>query len=98
MDDNDGKKRFFKSPLIREPSTKIKWPDLMESTRNLMNETWPEVADEYNSKHCTSVEVKNPFTKEIVKVGTSSQKTTSIPTENSEYKSDPLDYGDWLSE
>ena len=56
MDDNDGKKRFFKSPLIREPSTKIKWPDLMESTRNLMNETWPE------------------------------------------YKSDPLDYGDWLSE
>ena len=98
MDDNDGKKRFFKSPLIREPSTKIKWPELLESTQTLMKETWPEVADDYISEHCTDVEVRNPFTKEVVQLGTRSQKTPSISNSNTKYESDPLDYGDWLSE
>ena len=97
MDDNDGKKRFFKSPLIREPSTKIKWPELMESTQTLMKETWPEVADEYISKYCTDVEVKNPFTQEVVQLA-GSQKTPPISNSNTKYESDPLDYGDWLSE
>jgi hypothetical protein len=98
MDEDDGKRRFFKSPLIREPSTKINWPDLMTSTQELVKETWPEVSDDYIEQHCTHVEVTNPFTKEKVELGTRSQKTPPIPNADSEYKADPLDYGDWLSE
>jgi hypothetical protein len=70
----------------------------MLSTQELMKETWPEVADDYIKDHCTNIVVNNPFTKERVELGTSGQKSTPVVKSESEYKPDPLDYGDWLNE
>jgi hypothetical protein len=89
QEEEGNKKVFFKSPLIREPSTKIDWSELMEGTKKFVKETWPEVADEYISRYCTDVEVVNPFTKEEVKLGTRSQKSPPVVS------SDKQDYGAW---
>lgn len=77
QEDEGNKKVFFKSPLIREPSTKIDWNGLMSDTQKFVKETWPEVADEYISRYCTEVKVVNPFTKEnvILTAGKPKEKT-----------------------
>ena len=77
QEDEGNKKVFFKSPLIREPSTKIDWNELMSDTQKFVKETWPEVADEYISRYCTEVKVVNPFTKEnvILTAGKPKEKT-----------------------
>jgi len=77
QEDEGNKKVFFKSPLIREPSTKIDWNGLMSDTQKFVKETWPEVADEYISRYCSEVKVVNPFTKEnvILTAGKPKEKT-----------------------
>ena len=90
MEEDNGKKLYFKSPLIKEPKTKIDWVKLLESTEKLMYDTWPkEVADEYVMRHCRDIEVENPFTLEKTKLGTMSQKTDSTSKED-------MDYASWL--
>ena len=44
-EEDNGKRLYFKSPMIKEPSTKIDLINVMESTIKLMKETWPEIAD-----------------------------------------------------
>ncbi len=89
QEEDGNKKVYFKSPLIREPSTKIDWNALIEGTQKFVKETWPEVADEYISRYCTTVNVINPFTGEEVELGTRSQKSTPVVS------SDEQDYGAW---
>jgi len=89
QEEDGNKKVYFKSPLIREPSTKIDWNALIEGTQKFVKETWPEVADEYISRYCTTVNVINPFTGEEVELGTRSQKSTPVVS------SDKQDYGAW---
>ena len=86
QEDEGNKKVYFKSPLIREPSTKIDWNELMKDTQKFVKETWPEVADEYISRYCSEVEVVNPFTKEkiILSAGKPKEKTV-----------DKQDYAGW---
>ena len=69
MDEENNKKTFFKSPLIKEPSTKINWDHVMKATTDFMKEYWPEISDEYISRHCMSVEVVNPFTQKTTVLG-----------------------------
>ena len=78
QEDEGSKKVYYKSPLIREPSTKIDWNELMVDTQKFVKETWPEVADEYISRYCTEVEVMNPFTKENVILTAGKPKEKSV--------------------
>ena len=47
------------------------------------------MADEYISRYCTDVNVINPFTRNEVKLGTSSQKLPPVTD------SEQQDYGAW---
>jgi len=97
MEENEKKKRsFFKSPLIREPSTKISWPDLITETQSLMRASWPEIAEDYISTYCTDVEITNPFTKEKVTLVGSPKENQTKPETYTE--TSPDEYGEWLNE
>ena len=91
MEDDNGKKLYFKSPLIREPSTKINWGDVIDNTADLVKDTWNEISSEYIERHCTNVEVVNPFTGDTVQLGTMSKKPSEVETQS--YT--PEDYGGW---
>jgi|TARA_R100000093_G_scaffold8429_1_gene5980 hypothetical protein len=96
MEENERKKHsFFKSPLIREPSTKIKWPDLITETQSLMRASWPEIAEDYISTYCTDVEITNPFTKEKVSLIGSPKENQTKPETYTE--TSPEEYGEWLN-
>tara|TARA_Y100001963_G_scaffold31914_1_gene44026 strand:+ start:4189 stop:5568 length:1380 start_codon:yes stop_codon:yes gene_type:complete len=89
QDEEDKKISYFKSALVREPSTKIDWSDLMKGTQALMKETWPEIADEYNKNYCTEVEVEDPFTRE--------KQVLSVGKEKEKVIDDKVDYGGWYA-
>ena len=91
MEDDNGKKLYFKSPLIREPSTKINWGDVIDNTADLVKDTWNEISSEYIERHCTNVEVVNPLTGDTVQLGTMSKKPSEVETQS--YT--PEDYGGW---
>ena len=104
MEEDNNKKLYFKSPLIREPSTKINWNELLVETRNLVKETWPEIADEYIGRYCTGVEVVNPFTQETISLDTGKVSEEKLahdinPEEvkilSSKKENTTLDYGAW---
>jgi hypothetical protein len=89
QEEEDKKLLYFKSTLVREPSTKIDWSDLMRGTQELMKSTWPEIADEYNKNYCTEIEVEDPFTRE--------KQVLSIGEEREKISSDKVDYGGWYA-
>jgi len=97
MDEENNKKIYFKSPLIKEPSTKINWDEVIESTKKFMKEYWPEIADEYIGRHCVNVEVTNPFTHEKTIIGPSEEKD-STSQDKEITKDTPDDYGAWYGE
>ena len=89
MEEEGNKKLYFKSPMIRAPSTKIDWNELIENTKELVTETWPiDKANEYIARFCTEVEVKDPFTGEKTILG------LNIPRPEKEIGGD--DYASWL--
>ena len=89
QDEEDKKISYFKSALVREPSTKIDWSNLMKGTQALMKETWPEIADEYNKSYCTEIEVEDPFTRE--------KQVLSAGEEKEKVIDDKVDYGGWYA-
>jgi len=90
MEEDNSKKLYFKSPLIKEPQTKIDWVQLLASTEKFMHDTWPkEVADEYVSRYCRNVEVENPFTLEKTTLGTEYRPPVAD-------KEEADDYANWL--
>ena len=95
MEEDNGKRLYFKSPLIREPSTKINWGDVIDNTADLVKDTWGEISKEYIDRYCTDVEVINPFSGDTVQLGTMSKKPSQVETPsrklNSHYT--PEDYG-----
>ena len=91
MEEDNGKRLYFKSPLIREPSTKINWGDVIDNTAGLVKDTWGEISNEYIERYCTNVEVINPFSGDTVQLGTMSKKPPQVET--SSYTSE--DYGGW---
>ena len=89
-EEDNGKRLYFKSPMIKEPSTKIDWINVLDSTVSLMKETWPEVADEYISRYCTDVEVQDPFTLEKTVLGNRVQESKPV------VETKEADYESWL--
>ena len=79
--------------MIREPSTKINWEELLDETKVLIKDTWPEVANEYISRYCEDVKLINPFTREEIKLGTMSKTPPKVETETGD-----VDYGAWYED
>ena len=69
LDDDGKRKLYYKSPLINEPVAKINWSDLIEETKELVRENWPEVADEYIGRCCSSVKIIDPFNGNNLELG-----------------------------
>ena len=91
MEEENSKKVYFKSPLIKEPKTKIDWIKLLAHTEKFMYETWPkDIADEYVSRHCRNVTVENPFDLTSTTLGTDYRP----PVAEKEEEVD--DYANWL--
>ena len=96
MEEENNKKLYFKSPLIREPSTKIDWDEAIEETQKLVKETWPEISNEYIDRYCTGVEVINPFTQEKVSIGP--KRVGDSPQVEEIDDKTPNDYGAWYED
>jgi hypothetical protein len=90
IEEEGNKRLYFKSPLIREPSTKIDWEELIDETKALVKDTWPEIEYEYISRHCENVKLINPFTKENVYLGMTKDAPIVEPESNKD-----VDYGSW---
>ena len=89
MEEEGNKKLFFKSALVKEPSTKIDWNEVVEQTKKLVTDTWPaDTANEYIARHCTEIEVEDPFTRKKSILG------ATAPMPKKEVGGD--DYGSWL--
>ena len=69
VDEDKGKRMYYKSPLIDEPVAKIKWSELIEETKEFVRTNWPEVAGEYNGRHCGSIPLVDPFTGDNITLG-----------------------------
>ncbi len=61
VEEDGGKKLYYKSPLINEPTAKINWSELINETKNFVREEWNEVADEYISRNCGNIQIVDPF-------------------------------------
>jgi len=96
MEEENSKRLYFKSPLIREPSTKIDWDEALEETQKLVKETWPEISNEYIDRYCTGVEVINPFTQEKVSIGP--KRVGDSPQAEEITDKTPNDYGAWYED
>jgi len=76
--EEDGKRYYYKSPLLSTPESKIKWDELITSTKDFTREHWPEVADEYIERYCEDVKAKDPFTGEEVSIAADASDAGSI--------------------
>ena len=81
MDETEkGKTKYFKSPLISDPSKKIQWSDLIEKTEEFVREKWPEISSEYTGRFCGSFEIVDPFSGDNIKLGKGAKTAIDIET------------------
>ena len=83
--EEDGKKYYFKSPLLRTPESKIKWGPLIEETKAHVREHWPEVAEEYIERYCNDVKAIDPFSGEEVLITADASDAGSIEVVGGEW-------------
>jgi hypothetical protein len=83
--EEDGKKYFFKSPLLRTPESKIKWGPLIEDTKAFVREHWPEIAEEYIERYCNDVKAIDPFSGEEVLITADASDAGSIEVVGGEW-------------
>ena len=76
--EDDGKKKYFKSPLLREPASKINWSELISQTKDFVTEYWPDIADEYIERNCGDVEIVDPLSDAIIKISESATSAVDI--------------------
>ena len=76
--EDDGKIKYFKSPLLREPASKINWSELISQTKDFVTEYWPEIADEYIERNCGDVEIVDPLSDATIKISESSTSAADI--------------------
>jgi len=84
MDEDKGKRMFYKSPLFEEPVSKINWSELNEETKKFVRKEWPQVADEYIGRSCRSIEIIDPFNGNHLKLGEGAK--TALDVESDAYK------------
>ena len=81
MDETEkGKTKYFKSPLISDPSKKIQWSELIEKTEEFVREKWPEISSEYTGRFCGSFEIVDPFSGDNIKLGKGAKTAIDIET------------------
>ena len=85
--EEDGKKYYFKSPLLRTPESKIDWSQLIESTERLVDDYWPEIASEYKQRFCEDVEAIDPFTGDKIMIAADAADPASIEVVAGEFPS-----------
>jgi hypothetical protein len=85
VDDEGGKKLYYKSPLINEPVSKINWSELIEETKEFIRENWPKVADEYIRRSCSSIKIVDPFSGDNIELG--ERAKTAIEVSDADYPS-----------
>ena len=83
--EEDGKKFYYKSPLLKTPESKIKWNDLISDTKDFAREHWPEVAEEYIERFCNDVTAVDPFTGEDVLITADASSAGSIEIVGGEF-------------
>ena len=76
--EEDGKRYYFKSPLLRSPASKIDWSKLIDDTRDFVDTHWSECAVEYKQRFCEDVEVVDPFSGETIKVASDAASPTDM--------------------
>ena len=81
MDEDKGKKLYYKSPLFEEPVAKINWSDLIEETKKFMAKNWPSVAVEYGGRFCSDIQIVDPFTGDNIKLGERAKTAIDIETD-----------------
>ena len=87
MDETEkGKTKYFKSPLISDPSKKIKWNDLIEKTEEFVREKWPEISSEYIGRSCGSIEITDPFSGDHIKLGKGAKTAIDVETIDKDVK------------
>ena len=83
--EEDGKKFYYKSPLLKTPESKIKWNDLISETKDFVREHWPECAEEYIERYCNDVTAVDPFTGEDVLITADAASAGSIEIVGGEF-------------
>ena len=81
MDEDKGKKLYYKSPLFEEPVAKINWSELIEETKDFMAKNWPAVAVEYGGRFCSDIKIVDPFTGDDIKLGERAKTAIDIETD-----------------
>ena len=76
--EEDGKKYYYKSPLLRTPESKIKWNELISETKGFVREHYPEIAEEYIERYCTDVKAVCPFSGDEVLITADASDAGSI--------------------
>jgi hypothetical protein len=76
--EEDGKKKYFKSPLLSEPTSKINWSELISETKDFMKEHWPDIADEYIERNCGEVKIIDPFGGGEIEITASSSSAADV--------------------
>ncbi len=76
--EEDGRKYYYKSPLLRTPESKIKWNELISETKGFVREHYPEVAEEYIERYCTDVKAICPFSGDEVLITAEASDAGSI--------------------
>jgi|TARA_R100001463_G_scaffold38403_1_gene82290 hypothetical protein len=69
VEEEGGKKLYYKSPLINEPVSKINWSELIEETKDFIRKEWPDVADEYIGRSCSNIKIVDPFSGDNIELG-----------------------------
>jgi len=85
MDEDKGKRLYYKSPLFEEPVAKINWSDLIEETKNFVRENWLEVSGEYIGRYCGRVKIVDPFSGDNIELGETAKRAIDI--ESGDYPS-----------
>ena len=76
--EEDGKRYYFKSPLLRSPASKIDWSELINKTKEFVDTHWAECAVEYKQRFCEDVEVVDPFSGDTIKVASDAASPTDM--------------------
>jgi len=81
LDEDKGKKLYYKSPLFEEPVAKIKWGDLIGETKKFMAKNWHTIASEYIERYCSDIEIVDPFTGDNIKLGKGAKRAVDIESD-----------------
>ena len=81
MDEDKGKKLYYKSPLFEEPVAKINWSELIEETKKFMAKNWTSTSREYVERFCSDIEIVDPFTGNNTKLGSRAKRAIDIESD-----------------